>query len=60
MAPPRSPEWHHFFRIGHMGHINAHMVLGALATIEAGLSAVGIAHRPGGIGAAAEVVAAHA
>ena len=57
MAPPDAPEWHHFFRIGHMGHMNAHMVLGALATIEAGLTAVGIEHRPGGVVAAAEVVA---
>jgi alanine-glyoxylate transaminase/serine-glyoxylate transaminase/serine-pyruvate transaminase len=57
MAPERSPEWHHFFRIGHMGHMNAHMVLGALATIEAGLTATGIAHRPGGVVAAAGIVA---
>ena len=45
------------FRIGHMGHLNPPMVLGALATIEAGLSALGIPHGPGGIAAAAEVIA---
>lgn len=57
MAPPDAPEWHHFFRIGHMGHVDAHMVLGALATIEAGLKAVGIPHTPGGTEAAASVIA---
>jgi alanine-glyoxylate transaminase/serine-glyoxylate transaminase/serine-pyruvate transaminase len=46
-----------WFRIGHMGHVNAPMVLGALATIEAGLGALGIAHAPGGVEAAAGVVA---
>lgn len=45
------------FRIGHMGHLNPPMVLGALATIEAGLSALGIAHGQGGVTAAAGVVA---
>lgn len=50
----------HFFRVGHMGHVNAQMVLGALATIEAGLKAVGIPHTPGGATAAAEIIAARA
>ena len=45
------------FRIGHMGHLNPPMVLGTLATIEAGLAAVGIPHAPGGASAAARVVA---
>jgi alanine-glyoxylate transaminase/serine-glyoxylate transaminase/serine-pyruvate transaminase len=40
-----------------MGHANAHMTLGALAVMEAGLSALGIAHAPGGVQAAAGVVA---
>lgn len=57
MAPVEAPEWHHFFRVGHMGHVNAQMVLGALATIEAGLTAVGIEHSKGGVEAAAGVVA---
>ena len=57
MAAFDAPEWHHFFRLGHMGHVNAHMVLGALATIEAGLKAVGIDHASGGVEAAAEIVA---
>ncbi len=46
------------FRIGHMGHVNAHMVLGALGVIEAGLGALGIDHGPGGVAAAARVCAA--
>lgn len=57
MAMPEDPAWHGFFRIGHMGHVNAHMVLGVLASIEAGLAALDIPHRPGGIGAAAQVIA---
>jgi alanine-glyoxylate transaminase/serine-glyoxylate transaminase/serine-pyruvate transaminase len=60
MAPAGTPEWHRFFRVGHMGHVNAHMVLGALATIEAGLTAVGIEHAAGGVDAAASIVAREA
>ncbi len=47
-----------WFRIGHMGHVNAHMVLGALGVIEAGLTALDIPHGSGGCGAAAKVLAA--
>jgi alanine-glyoxylate transaminase/serine-glyoxylate transaminase/serine-pyruvate transaminase len=46
------------FRIGHMGHLNPPMLLGALATVEAGLVALGVAHGPGGAAAAAAAVAA--
>ncbi|MGH9134086.1 MAG: pyridoxal-phosphate-dependent aminotransferase family protein, partial [Ilumatobacteraceae bacterium] len=35
------------FRIGHMGHLNPPMLLGALATVEAGLRALAIPHTPG-------------
>ncbi len=45
------------FRIGHMGHLNPPMLLGTLATIEAGLQALGIAHGPGALESAAAVVA---
>ena len=51
------PDWDGFFRLGHMGHVNAQMILGALATIEAGLKAVGIPHGTNGVGHAAEVIA---
>ncbi len=40
------------FRIAHMGHINAPMVLGTLGVVEAGLKALGIPHGRGGVQAA--------
>ncbi len=49
-------ESHQIFRIGHMGHMNTVMLLGALATIEAGLSALQIPHGEGAIAAAAKVL----
>lgn len=58
MAPPDDPAWHGFFRIGHMGHVNAHMVLGVLGTIEAGLIHLGIPHGSGALSAAAAEIAA--
>jgi len=42
------------FRIAHMGHINAPMVLGTLGVIETALGALGIAHGKGGVQAAVE------
>ena len=45
------------FRIGHMGHVNAHMILGCLSTIEAGLTALDIPHGAGALDAAARVIA---
>jgi alanine-glyoxylate transaminase / serine-glyoxylate transaminase / serine-pyruvate transaminase len=46
------------FRIGHMGHVDPPMLLGALATVEAGLKALGVPHGAGALSAAASVVAA--
>jgi alanine-glyoxylate transaminase/serine-glyoxylate transaminase/serine-pyruvate transaminase len=40
------------FRIAHMGHVNAPMVLGTLGVVETGLAALGIPHRSGGVQAA--------
>jgi alanine-glyoxylate transaminase/serine-glyoxylate transaminase/serine-pyruvate transaminase len=40
------------FRIAHMGHINAPMILGTLGVIEVGLQALGIPHGKGGTEAA--------
>ncbi len=60
MAEAGSREWHHFFRLGHMGHVNAQMILGALATIEAGLKAVELPHTAGGSLKAADVIAKNA
>jgi alanine-glyoxylate transaminase / serine-glyoxylate transaminase / serine-pyruvate transaminase len=45
------------FRIGHMGHVNPVMVLGTLATLEAGLKACNIPHGKGAIEGAAEIIA---
>lgn len=60
MADWQSPEWHSYFRIGHMGHVNAHMVLGVCGAIEAGFTALGIDHGAGGAAAAGQVLAAAA
>lgn len=57
MAPPDSPEWHGFFRVGHMGHVNSHMLLGTLASIEAGLVALDIAHGSNALSRAAAMCA---
>lgn len=37
------------FRIAHMGHVNAPIVLGTLGAIEMGLIALGIPHGIGGV-----------
>ena len=45
------------FRIAHMGHVNAPMVLGTLGVVEMGLAALGIPHGKGGAGAAIDYLA---
>ena len=40
------------FRIAHMGHVNAPMILGTLSVIEVGLRALGIPHGRSGVEAA--------
>ncbi len=45
------------FRIGHMGHVNATMVLGALGSLDLGLKACGIAHGEGALNAATQSLA---
>ena len=45
------------FRIAHMGHVNAPMVLGTLAAIEVGLGALKIPHGAGGVQAAIQYLA---
>lgn len=42
------------FRIAHMGHVNAPMILGTLGVVEIGLNALGIPHGKGGTEAAIE------
>lgn len=57
MALPNDPAWHGFLRVAHMGHVNAHMTLGVLSVMEAGLNALGIPHGEGGVAAATKVIA---
>ena len=56
MAPPGDPAWHGFFRLGHMGHLSGHMVMGMLGGIEAGLEHIGVPRGPGALEAAAKVI----
>jgi alanine-glyoxylate transaminase / serine-glyoxylate transaminase / serine-pyruvate transaminase len=57
MAQSHEPAYHGFLRVAHMGHVNAHMTLGALAVMDAGLKALQIPHGPGALEAAARIVA---
>ena len=45
------------FRIAHMGHVNAPMVIGTLGAVEMGLSALGIPHGKDGTAAAIDYLA---
>ena len=56
MSSPEDPEASGALRVAHMGHVNAHMTLGALAVMEAGLQALDIPHGQG-LAAAARVIA---
>ena len=42
------------FRIAHMGHVNAPMMLGTLGVVEIGAEALGVPHGKGGVQAAIE------
>ncbi|HRK42205.1 MAG TPA: aminotransferase class V-fold PLP-dependent enzyme [Gemmobacter sp.] len=57
MAEPGDPGGDACLRVAHMGHVNAHMTLGALAVMEAGMQALEIPHGAGALEAAARVVA---
>ena len=46
------------FRIGHMGHVNAPMILGVLGSVEAALISMGVDIPESGVAAAAAVLAA--
>lgn len=56
MALPSEPAYQDFLRVAHMGHVNAHMTLGVLATMEAGMQSLGIPHGPGAVEAAARAI----
>jgi alanine-glyoxylate transaminase/serine-glyoxylate transaminase/serine-pyruvate transaminase len=51
------PDGDKAFRIAHMGHVNAPMILGTLGVVEMALAALDIPHRKGGVHAAAEWLA---
>ncbi|MEP2533926.1 aminotransferase class V-fold PLP-dependent enzyme [Shimia sp.] len=57
MATDEDPASDGFFRFGHMGHVNAQMILGLLATVQTGLVALDIPHGSGGLEAASKVIA---
>ena len=56
MADPSDPAYHGFFRVAHMGHVNAHMTLGMLSVIDAGLKALNIPHGDDALEAASRIV----
>jgi alanine-glyoxylate transaminase/serine-glyoxylate transaminase/serine-pyruvate transaminase len=57
MSAPGDPAGDGFLRVAHMGHVNAHMTLGVLAVMQAGMGALGIPFGAGALDAAAAVVA---
>lgn len=57
METAADPKSDGYFRIAHMGHVNAHMTMGVLGAIEAGLTALQIPHGRDALSAAAAVMA---
>tara|TARA_B100000787_G_scaffold142162_1_gene111416 strand:- start:122 stop:664 length:543 start_codon:yes stop_codon:yes gene_type:complete len=57
MGTLEDPKADGFFRIGHMGHVNAQMIMGTLGSIQAGLIALDIPHGAGALDAAARALA---
>ena len=57
MGTPEDPKASGALRVATMGHVNAHMTLGALAVMQSGLTALKIPHGPNALNAAASVIA---
>ncbi len=57
MSEDGDPKGDGFFRFGHMGHVNGHMIMGLLGGVQAGLTALDIPHGTGALEAAARVIA---
>ena len=57
MATEEDPQSDGFFRVGHMGHLNAQMLMGTLGAIQSGLNALQIPHGSGALEAASAVCA---
>ena len=51
-------DWDGYFRLGHMGHINAQMIMAMLGGVETALAALNIPRGPGALEAAAATLAA--
>ena len=51
------PDADGFFRIGHMGHVNKHMVLGVIGALQTALLALQIPHAAGALEEAAKILA---
>ncbi len=60
MATEEDPRADGFIRFGHMGHLNAQMMLAAIATTQAGLMAIGAPLASGAVDAAAQIIAQNA
>ena len=56
MAERSDPAYHGFLHVAHMGYVNAHMTLGMLTVIDAGLKSLNIPHGEGVIEAASSVI----
>ena len=56
MAEPDDPARHGFFRVAHMGHVNAHMTLGMLGVLDAGFKALEVPHGDGALEAASRIL----
>jgi alanine-glyoxylate transaminase/serine-glyoxylate transaminase/serine-pyruvate transaminase len=56
MTTPTDPDGKGFFRFGHMGHVNAQMIMALLGSVEAGLCALSLPHGAGALEAAARVI----
>ena len=56
MGTDTDPAGDGFFRLGHMGHVNAQMVMGVLGAIQTGLDALDIPHTKGALDAATAVM----
>ncbi len=56
-AEPHTAEWDKHFRIGHMGHLNLHMIMGTLGAIDTALKALNIPHGENALNAAAQELA---
>ncbi|MGR3713419.1 MAG: pyridoxal-phosphate-dependent aminotransferase family protein [Shimia sp.] len=58
MGTDDDPAGDGFFRFGHMGHVNAQMIMGLLGTVQTGMRALDIPHGSGALEAAGDVIAA--